>query len=148
MLPNKKKLGYDESPLMSALLEQRVSASVVDLDHYRIRGGMAVETDYIIRVQPNLRVLPKDNEPEFEEFLLSKTYSSFRTFAHQLKLAADAVTGKKNCPNLPKKVQKLAQYAETVVHLVDAQRTQYLGKVRKDGVRLLWIVSNSFFLCC
>jgi hypothetical protein len=40
------------SPLLQALADHKVAASVVDLDHYRIQGGLAVETDYIILVEP------------------------------------------------------------------------------------------------
>ena len=40
------------SPLLQALADHKVTASVVDLDHYRIQGGLAVETDYIILVEP------------------------------------------------------------------------------------------------
>jgi hypothetical protein len=39
------------SPLLQALADHKVTASVVDLDHYRIQGGLAVETDYIILVE-------------------------------------------------------------------------------------------------
>lgn len=40
-----------DSPLLNALAAHKVSATVVDLDHYRIQGGLAVETDYIISVE-------------------------------------------------------------------------------------------------
>jgi hypothetical protein len=116
------------SPLLQALMDHRVAAAIVDLDHYRINGGASVETDFIIRVEPIGQ--PKEgNEPEIETFMLSKTYSAFRTLGHQLKKAADAETSKPG--SITKTVQKVAQYAETVVHLVEAERTQYLGKVRK-----------------
>ena len=117
-----------KSPLMEALMEHRVAASVVDLDHYRIGGGLAVETDYIVRVEPH--GLPKGNNPQFEPFLISKTYSAFRTLAQQLKKASDIATS--SVDRLPKKVEKVATYAETVVRLVEAQRTQYLGKVGSE----------------
>ncbi len=115
----------ESSPLLVALMEKRVEAKTIDMDHFRIHGGMAVETDYIIKVQPkgNASLLM----PDFESFTLSKTYSAFRTLAHQLKKTADAATGSSNM--LPKTVQKLAQYCETVHQLVESQRTQYLGKV-------------------
>ena len=35
---------------LNALMSEDVEAVVVDFDHYRIHGGMAVETDYIIAV--------------------------------------------------------------------------------------------------
>lgn len=120
-----------ESPLLVALMEKSVKAEAVDLDHFRIRGGMAVETDYIIKVEP---IGSKSaSMPEFESFTLSKTYSAFRTLGQQLKKAADAAT--KTSDSLPKSVQKLAQYCETVVQLVESQKTQYLGKV---SGRNLW----------
>lgn len=49
-----------DSPLLSALAAHQVSASVVELDHYRIHGGWAVETDYIIEV--------KDTDGAFNTF--------------------------------------------------------------------------------
>lgn len=116
----------EASPLLLALMEKRVMAKIFYVDHYRVGGGLAVETDYIIRVESkgsnNPRVMP-----DFELFTLSKTFSAFRTFANQLKKAADGVTCSGD--DLPKSVQKLAQYCETVLQLVESQRTQYLGKV-------------------
>jgi hypothetical protein len=132
----------------------------VDVDHYRIRGGMAVETDYIIRVQPiegdgsrgrkhkkKMTLSPTnsglrgdsdvdcddddeayDDPGDFGVFMLSKTYSAFRTLGHQLKKAADKFTSKAD--RLPIAVQRAAQYAETFIHLVEGQRPEYLGKVR------------------
>lgn len=117
----------NETPLLTALVQHRVKAEVIDLDHYRIRGGMAVETDYIIRVSPTEE--PKRG-PQFEAFTLSKTYSAFRTFGQQLKKSADEATCKDE--NLPRSVQKLVQYCETVSHLVETQKTTYLGKVSRD----------------
>ena len=37
--------------MLRGLMEHRVSAAVKDLDHYRVRGLMALDTDYIIHVQ-------------------------------------------------------------------------------------------------
>lgn len=118
----------EKTALVLALMGHNVSAQVVDLDHYRIRGGMAVETDYIIRVEPTVESV---NGPKFERFTLSKTYSSFRTLANQLKKVADRVmmSGKP----VDDSTKKLAQYCETVHHLVEKQRTQYLGKVSTGG---------------
>jgi hypothetical protein len=125
MAPNQAE---ETSPLLVALMGKRVKAETIDLDHFRIRGGMAVETDYIIKVEP------KGNKslsmPDFESFTLSKTYSAFRTLGQQLKKVADAATESSSSDKLPKSVQKLAQYCETVLQLVESQRTQYLGKVR------------------
>eukprot|EP00978_Attheya_sp_CCMP212_P022816 scaffold68758_cov52-Attheya_sp.AAC.1 len=38
------------SPLAASLQHHILSATVKDVDHHRIRGGMAVETEYIIQV--------------------------------------------------------------------------------------------------
>jgi hypothetical protein len=132
MAADKKQLA--ESPLLEALREKRVSAAIVDLDHYRFGGGLAVETDFIIRVV-HLDAPKTVNGFQFEGFMLSKTYSAFRTLGNQLKKSADVVMNEGD-PNLPRSVQKVAQYAETVVHLVDSQRTQYLGKVSERLVLL------------
>jgi hypothetical protein len=113
-----------KSPLLVALMEHRVSASVKDLDHYRVGGGLAVETDFIIRVDPTSE--PKGNDPQFEGFLVSKNYSAFRTLGTQLKKYADAAMT--SGVDLPQSAQTVAQYAETVVHLVESQRTQYVGE--------------------
>ena len=120
---------------MLALLEKRVKAEVVDLDHYRIRGGMAVETDYIIRVEPTGKP-SKPNDPQFESFTLSKTYNAFRTLGQSLRKAAENATATQE--SLPDSVTKLARYCETVIHLVEAQRTQYLGKVSTEETTVLF----------
>jgi hypothetical protein len=130
-----------ESPLLEALKDKRVSAAIVDLDHYRIGGGLAVETDFIIRVDP-IGAPKRVDGFQFEGFMLSKTYSAFRTLGNQLKKSADAVMNAGDA-NLPKAVHKVAQYAETVVHLVDAQRTQYLGKVRMQSVFLSSLLADN-----
>jgi hypothetical protein len=128
MAPNQAE---EESLLLVALMEKRVKAETTDLDHFRIRGGMAVETDYIIKVEPKGTKSTSTSKPDFEGFLLSKTYSAFRTLGQQLKKLADAATEESSASdNLPKSAQKLAQYCETVLQLVESQRTQYLGKVR------------------
>ena len=41
-----------DNALLVALMQHNVEAHVIELDHYRIHGGMAVETDYIIAVKP------------------------------------------------------------------------------------------------
>ena len=43
----------ETSPLLQALSAHQVRASVVDFDHYRVHGGISVETDYIISVHPD-----------------------------------------------------------------------------------------------
>lgn len=114
---------------MAALMDHRVSAQVRDLDHYRIHGGMAVETDYIIQVKCAPTGRKRRPEPDFDTFQLSKTFNAFRTLVHQLHASADAVMTK-GVDSLPPKVKQLADYCEMVLHLVESQRTQYLGKVR------------------
>jgi hypothetical protein len=146
------------SPFLDALSQHRVQAAVIDLDHYRIHGGMAVETDYIVRVQQQPDIVTNQNttvqpeeQPEFDAFLISKTFSAFRTMAHQLKKAADAWaaataqqqqqqqhggTSSSSQVNQDAAVQ-MAQYCELVSHLVDAQRTTYMGKVNYRYVKVL-----------
>jgi len=41
-----------DNSLLLGLMQHNVDASVTDFDHYRIKGGMAVETDFIITVRP------------------------------------------------------------------------------------------------
>jgi hypothetical protein len=61
---------------------------------------------------------------------LNKTYSAFRTLALQLKKAADNTTSNlSKRESLHPKVRAICRYCELVVHLIDSQRTQYLGKV-------------------
>jgi hypothetical protein len=43
----------ENSPLLQALSAHQVKASVVDFDHYRVFGGLSVETDFIISVLPS-----------------------------------------------------------------------------------------------
>jgi hypothetical protein len=105
-----------------ALMDHKVSAVLSDLDHYRIHGGMAVETDYIVHVEPS------SLSSSFESFTLSKTYSSFRTFAKQLKKIED---GAMSANTTDETTKKLAQYCETVHHLIESQRHQFLGKVSR-----------------
>ena len=119
---------------MAGLLDHRVSAQVKDLDHYRIHGGMAVETDFIIHVNCVPGGKKRRAEPDFERFILSKTFSHFRSFADQLRKEAEAAMSTSKMSNrtdsIPLKVKNLANYCETVFQLIESQRTQYLGKVR------------------
>lgn len=120
----------------------------------RIRGGLAVETDFIITVKPSdgcggggggasLSSVEAAAELQFEAFTLSKTYSAFRTFALQLKQVADvhqkksAIAGSDLPAATAAAVVKLTKYCYLVFHLVDAQRTAYLGKVNYLYVKLL-----------
>jgi hypothetical protein len=59
-------MASSHSPLLDALAAHKVSATVVDLDHYRIQGGLAIETDYIISVEPTEKV--GDDTETFESF--------------------------------------------------------------------------------
>ena len=145
--------GSDESPLVTALRHHNVHAVVTDLDHYRIHGGMAVETDYIIRVSPtsshNDARHPQQqpsassslDDPLFDSFLLSKSYSAFRTLAGQLKKAVDSYTEASSslpaAASLPLDAVRVAKYCELVTHLIESQRTQYLGKVNYNYVKVL-----------
>ena len=117
------------SPIVAGLLDSRVSAQVKDLDHYRIHGGMAVETDYIIQVRCVNGGKKTRPEPDFDAFTISKTFSAFRTLADQLHDSADALMSQKGSEELPRKVKSLANYCHVVLQLIDSQRTQYLGKV-------------------
>ena len=134
--------------MLMALKAHDVTAEVVDLDHYRIHGGMAVETDYIVSVEPKSSgdavskgSLKKNNKNQtedlFDAFTLSKSYSAFRTLAAQLKKAADAHTGSLNSDDLPRNAVKAAKYCELVSHLIESQKTQYLGKVNYMYVKVL-----------
>ena len=122
------------SCIMASLMDHRVNAQIKDLDHYRIHGGMAVETDYIISVTCVNTGTKTRPEPDFDNFIISKNFSAFRTLVDQLHESADAFMSSKAHTHLPaetkQKVKKLAQYCEIVSQLVDSQRTQYLGKVR------------------
>jgi hypothetical protein len=62
------------SPFLDALSHHRVQATVIDLDHYRIHGGMAVETDYIVHVQAIISRNTNNSNPITEE--------PFRPFVH------------------------------------------------------------------
>jgi hypothetical protein len=129
------------SPIMAGLMDHRVNAQIKDLDHYRIHGGMAVETDYIIQVTCENTGKKTRAEPDFETFHISKTFSAFRTLCDQLHDSADAFMNTGNHTHLPAetklKVKKLAQYCEVVMQLIDSQRTQYLGKVNYLYVKVL-----------
>ncbi|CAB9499547.1 ENHANCED DISEASE RESISTANCE 2 [Seminavis robusta] len=129
------------SPIMAGLMDHRVSAQIKDLDHYRIHGGMAVETDYIVHVSCVNTGTKSRPEPDFDGFIISKTFSAFRTLIDQLHDAADAFMSTNSHEQLPpdtkQKVKKLAQYCEVVMQLIDSQRTQYLGKVNYMYVKVL-----------
>mgnify|MGYP000677027571 CR=1 FL=1 len=54
-----------ENALLVGMMHHNVEAHVIECDHYRIHGGMAVETDYIISVKPKS---DKMNHAVFDSF--------------------------------------------------------------------------------
>lgn len=148
--------------LLKALQNHQVHAEVTAVDHFRIRGGLAVESDYIVTVQPSLAVrnsktsspqqqsCPGENkkpqnqqQPLFASFELSKTYSAFRALSQQLHKATaahdlvrrsyeDAIQ-----ESVPAQCFKLAKYCQLVRHLINSQSTRYLGKVNYLYVKIL-----------
>ena len=74
-----------DNPLLQALAAKQVSASVVDLDHYPIHGGMAVETDYIIAVEP------KNNDDTIA------TFESYRCVQWIPQFLSYHITDDSNC---------------------------------------------------
>jgi Protein ENHANCED DISEASE RESISTANCE 2, C-terminal len=88
---------------------------------YRIHGGLAVETDYIITVQ---HVASATSTPTFETFAISKTYSAFRTLVQQLK-------------QLDHPSEETKKYCHQIYQMIDTQRTAYLGKVNYLYVQVL-----------
>lgn len=117
---------------VAAMQAQNVHAEVVDFDHYRIHGGMAVETDYIISVKPKES---SDLSIAFEEFKISKTYRAFRSMASSMKGSSEK--NLKHGKNLTTETKLVVQYAQSVYHFVDSQKTQYLGKVNYTYVKSL-----------
>ena len=136
-----------KSPLLVALQSHQVTAEVTDLDLHRIGGGLAVETDYIVTVKA---IATTNQTPvlSFDPFTLSKSYSAFRALASHLKRVADHYTSSSstsyqgsskvtNEPPLPREAIKCAKYCELVSHLIESQKTQYLGKVNFVYVKSL-----------
>jgi hypothetical protein len=134
----------NRSPILVALQSHRLTAEVTDLDLYRAGVGLlSVETDYIVTVKSSESATTAAMaaaaaaavvvEVTLEPFCLSKSYHQFRSLASQLKRAADSYTsGQPSSPaesSLPREAIKCAKYCELVSHLVESQKTQYLGKV-------------------
>jgi hypothetical protein len=119
------------SGVISGLMEHRISASVSDLDHFRKNNLLVVETDYIIKVTCTAK---GDSKKIESSFLISKTYSSFRTLVSQLCKLAEEVM-KDGDP--PKKVTKLATYCDASRRIIESQSTEYLGKVNFSHVQTL-----------
>ena len=131
--------------LLKSLQNHQVVAEVTACDHYRIHGGLSVESDYIVTVRPTQQ---QDSKSAFESFEISKTYSAFRTFAQQLCKATEAhglerrvyddAFGGADRSNIPPDCYKLAKYSQLMSHLIDSQkRTRYLGKVNYMYVKVL-----------
>ena len=121
----------DENSLIKGLVERRITAAVQDLDYFRNTTNLlVVKTNYIIHV----KCVTKDNKPEFG-FILSKTFSAFRTLVDLLSKEAEQVM--EEDANRPKKVTQLAQYCVSAFRLIESQSTEYLGKV-KDGIAFLF----------
>jgi len=104
---------------------------------YRIHGGLAVECDYIVTVQPS-----RADASTFAPFTISKTYSAFRTLGQQLQKVSRACQATANKTSqkeasLPANVQKLCKYCDLAFHLIDGQRTAYLGKVNFMYVKVM-----------
>lgn len=119
-----------KTPFSKSLADHEISANLIDVDLYRIHGGMAVETDYIIRVE---RKDGKDHDTDsaFESFILSKTFHHFRTFAKQLKSIADNAMAPRQRKGYTadENTKKLGRYCAAVHHLIQSQSHQYIGKV-------------------
>lgn len=114
------------NPLQKALEKSQVKAQVVACDHHRIHGGLAVESDFIVLVYPKDPGL-------FASFALSKTYSAFRSLAHQLEQVVTSYKEK----DIPDACDKALKYSRLVSQLIESQRTHYLGKVNFMYVKLL-----------
>ena len=117
-----------KTPFSLALADHQISADLIDVDLYRIHGGILVETDYIIRVAS------KNSDESFEPFTLSKTFRQFRSFAKKLKAIADGAFGgsrqRKNA-TADENTMNLGRYCETIHHLIKSEPNQYIGKVSK-----------------
>jgi Protein ENHANCED DISEASE RESISTANCE 2, C-terminal len=139
------KLTY-QNPLMECFKEHRVTAEVFECDHFRIRGGLAVETDYIITVDPIVKststttftISNPETEVTFIPFVLSKTYSSFRTLAMELKKCSAKIIYNRKDISTHSPLLQLAQYCDLVYHLVETQQNRtYFGKVNFMYVKVL-----------
>jgi len=115
------------SSFLLGLTNHNVEASVVDFDHYRLHGGILVETDYIISVNPK-----KPIDGAFESFKISKTYSAFRSLGTKL-----AEVTEKEADFKSKDSMTMLQFAQSVDHLIETQKANYLGKVNYNYVKSL-----------
>uniref|UniRef100_A0A7S4N187 Protein ENHANCED DISEASE RESISTANCE 2 C-terminal domain-containing protein n=1 Tax=Odontella aurita TaxID=265563 RepID=A0A7S4N187_9STRA len=127
------------SALETALREHKVSASVIDVDHYSIHGGLAVETDYIVDVVVK--------EGDVDSFKISKKYSDFRSLVSAVKKAAEIATGdvkkthvkKKSGEwnSLPQQTKDLVHLSESLCNLIDSEKQAYLGKLTYTYVKTI-----------
>lgn len=127
-----------KTPFSKSLADHHISANLIDVDLYRIHGGMAVETDYIIRVERK-DGKGDDIDSAFESFILSKTFHHFRTFAKQLKSIADNAMAPRQRKGYTadESTKKLGRYCAAVHHLIQSQSHQYIGKVNYKYVKVL-----------
>jgi hypothetical protein len=110
-----------KSPLLQALLDGQVSAmKVVDIDQHR--NGLTVETDYVIAIETTGTIAP---------FKISKRYTAFRSLAQEL----DPFVNSSSSSSAEEK--DLIEYGRLVIKLIEAQRTQYLGKVNFTYVKMI-----------
>ena len=120
----------EKTPFSKSLADHQISANLIDVDLYRINGGIAVETDYIIRVERK-NSSEDDIDSDFESFILSKTFHHFRTFAKQLKSISDNAMSSAQRKNYTtdENTKRLGRYCAAVHHLIQSQSHQYIGKV-------------------
>lgn len=132
------------NPFFSAIEAQNVKAEVVACDHYRIHGGLAVETDYIVAIsqlQQQVESGTSTEPPLLDTFYISKTYSSFRSLAEQLKNTTaafhlDKIDNLKSDP--PACIYKVAKYCQLLWQLIEGPGHRiYLGKVSYMYVQVL-----------
>lgn len=120
--------------LMDCFKEHCITAEVIDCDHYRIRGGLVVETDYILHVQPVIDQCPSQTIL-FEPFFLSKNYTEFRTLASELLKTSQKILRQQTQPH--NDIIQLCRFCETAHNLIDSERTKYIGKVNFMFVKVM-----------
>ena len=151
------------SLFLKALQDHQVQAEVTDVDHFRIHGGLAVESDYIITVQPSVAFgynnkistkvqqqqeppLQQHQQPLFESFELSKKYSAFRTLSRQLNKATEdhgfvqsayEDTAVQREGDIPAECIRVAELCQFIRNLINSQSTRYLGKVTLTYVKVI-----------
>ena len=126
-----------DDPFLEALRKHHVSAQVMHADHYRVKRGVAVRTDYIVMIQPKDSgeiVLTGD---EFDPFMISKTYKAFRAFVEELKRVCDSAVVGGSQKTFTPTANGLLKYVEMVAQLIDTQQKQYLGTMSYSHVKSL-----------